>query len=577
MDPNRGIMLAYKMNGEMLTPDHGKPLRAVIPGQIGGRSVKWLKKLILTEAPSDNWYHIYDNRVLPTMISPEIAANDTKWWMDERYAIYDLSPNSAIAFPAHGETLSLAGGPETYCAKGYAYGGGGRRITRVEVSLDQGRRWRLANIDYAEDEYRKADRTLYGGKLDIQWREASFCWCFWALDIPVQDMAEAKDLLVRCMDEGMCMQPRDMYWNVLGMMNNPWFRVAILKEGDSIRFEHPTQPALNPGGWMERVNLTGGDLTNGFWGEQIRGEEAPKQASPPKEISMKKEGVHRNITIEELRNHEGPNSPWFVVNGEVYDGTAYLEEHPGGAQSIVAAAATDATDEFMSIRECYRVTLLRANESADSETAKAMMLGHHIGTLDEAAKKALRASGELNGMAHESRREVFLQPRTWSNAKLHSRENVSWNTRIFTFKLEHDDQSLGLRTGQHLMMRLRDPVTREAIVRCYTPISEIEKKGYVDLLIKVYSASENRKGGIMSMAIDSLPIGHELALKGPIGRFEYHGRGEYSLGSARRIAKKFLMICGGTGVTPIYQVLFSFNSLYINTQDHTPFIRSSEQ
>jgi nitrate reductase (NAD(P)H) len=65
MDPNRGIMLAYKMNGEVLAPDHGKPLRAVIPGQIGGRSVKWLTKLILTDAPSDNWYHIYDNRLLP--------------------------------------------------------------------------------------------------------------------------------------------------------------------------------------------------------------------------------------------------------------------------------------------------------------------------------------------------------------------------------------------------------------------------------------------------------------------------------------------------------------------------------
>jgi nitrate reductase (NAD(P)H) len=58
-------MLAHKMNGESLTPDHGKPLRAVIPGQIGGRSVKWLKKLIITAEPSDNWYHIYDNRVLP--------------------------------------------------------------------------------------------------------------------------------------------------------------------------------------------------------------------------------------------------------------------------------------------------------------------------------------------------------------------------------------------------------------------------------------------------------------------------------------------------------------------------------
>lgn len=64
-DPNRGMMLAWKMNGEMLRPDHGKPLRAVIPGQIGGRSVKWLKKLIITDQPSDNWYHIYDNRVLP--------------------------------------------------------------------------------------------------------------------------------------------------------------------------------------------------------------------------------------------------------------------------------------------------------------------------------------------------------------------------------------------------------------------------------------------------------------------------------------------------------------------------------
>jgi nitrate reductase (NAD(P)H) len=74
MDPNRGIMLAHKMNGEDLRPDHGRPLRAVVPGQIGGRSVKWLKKLIVTEAPSDNWYHIYDNRVLPYALTyPSLA------------------------------------------------------------------------------------------------------------------------------------------------------------------------------------------------------------------------------------------------------------------------------------------------------------------------------------------------------------------------------------------------------------------------------------------------------------------------------------------------------------------------
>lgn len=96
MDRDKGTMIAHAMNGEMLRPDHGKPLRAVIPGQIGGRSVKWLKRLIVTPEPSDNWYHIWDNRVLPTMISPEESANKPSWWEDERYAIYDLSTNSAV-------------------------------------------------------------------------------------------------------------------------------------------------------------------------------------------------------------------------------------------------------------------------------------------------------------------------------------------------------------------------------------------------------------------------------------------------------------------------------------------------
>src|SRR4051812_22650598 len=156
MDPNRGIMLAHGMNGEMLRPDHDKPLRAVIPGQIGGRSVKWLKKLIITAEPSDNWYHIYDNRVLPTMVSPEESASNENWWKDERYAIYDLSTNSAIAYPAHDEQLSIITADASYRVKGYAYGGGGRRVTRVEISTDKGKTWRLANIDYAEDRYRDA-------------------------------------------------------------------------------------------------------------------------------------------------------------------------------------------------------------------------------------------------------------------------------------------------------------------------------------------------------------------------------------------------------------------------------------
>ncbi|KAI9715824.1 MAG: hypothetical protein M1828_000565 [Chrysothrix sp. TS-e1954] len=543
MDPNKGMMLAYKMNGEMLRPDHGKPLRAVIPGQIGGRSVKWLKKLIVTAEPSDNWYHIYDNRVLPTTVSPEEAANNPNWWTDERYAIYDLSCNSAIAYPAHEEQLCLVGAPEKYRAKGYAYSGGGRRVTRVELSIDRGRSWRLANCRYPEDAYRDIDEDIeiYGSQLDTSWREASFCWCFWELDIPVADLADAKDMLVRCMDESMQAQPRDMYWSVLGMMNNPWFRVTINREGDYLRFEHPTQPALMPGGWMERVKKSGGNLLNGYWGERIGDEDTdvpPEEQA--KEVPMKKEGIDRMITIDELRKHDGEQHPWFVVNGEVYDATDFMKDHPGGAQSIVSSAGVDASDEFMAIH---------------SETAKAMMPDYHIGALDDHAKIVLGEGAVQDNNDRTEQRPSFLSTRSWVKAVLESKESVSWDTRIFKFRLEHDDQVLGLPTGMHLMMRLRDPVTRETIIRSYTPISHETQKGYLDVLVKIYFDQKQRKGGKMSQALEGLPIGHFVDFKGPIGKFEYHGHGICSVNGIKRKVDSLIFISGGTGITPIYQVM----------------------
>jgi nitrate reductase (NAD(P)H) len=72
------------------------------------------------------------------MVSQEMSSKDPKWWQDERYAIYELSVNSAAVYPEHNESLSLSSSGATYTTKGYAYSGGGRRITRVEVSLDKG-------------------------------------------------------------------------------------------------------------------------------------------------------------------------------------------------------------------------------------------------------------------------------------------------------------------------------------------------------------------------------------------------------------------------------------------------------
>lgn len=142
------------------------------------------------------------------------------------------------------------------------------------------------------------------------------------------------------------------------MMQNSWFRVAIRKEADGVlRFEHPTLPALQPGGWMERVKAEGGDFNNGNWGEKagssaVGGDDGATAPPPPPkdDVKMVNDTVSRIIELDELREHDNEEQPWFVVHGEVYDGTPFLAEHPGGAVSITSAAGQDATDEFVGIR-----------------------------------------------------------------------------------------------------------------------------------------------------------------------------------------------------------------------------------
>merc|ERR1719253_762606 len=99
--------------------------------------VKWLTKIIITEKESDNYYHFFDNRILPPQVDKE-RADKEGWWYKPEYLFNELNINSVISSPGHGEILSLDNAAKPYTMKGYAYSGGGRKVTRVEVSLDQG-------------------------------------------------------------------------------------------------------------------------------------------------------------------------------------------------------------------------------------------------------------------------------------------------------------------------------------------------------------------------------------------------------------------------------------------------------
>lgn len=192
-----------------------------------------------------------------------------------------------------------------------------------------------------------------------------------------------------------------------------------------------------------------------------------------------------------------------------------------------------------------------------------MMPDYHIGTLDKTSLEALKSDSAAGS---DEPREVFLQSRAWTKATLTEKREVSWDTRIFVFDLEHKEQTLGLPIGQHLMIKVQDPSNNEAVIRSYTPMSDTNLIGKMELLVKVYFPTDSIPGGKMTMALDKLPLGSKIDCKGPTGRFEYLGNGRVSISGKERQLRSFKMICGGTGITPVFQVL---RAVMQDTQDPT--------
>jgi len=125
------VLLADTMNGAPLPPAHGFPLRVVVPGFIGARSVKWLGGITLQAEPSDNYYRARAYRTFP----PEVTAETADWTRGS--VLEDVGVNAVICDPLPGGRLAAG----TVSVRGYAIGSGGRPVVRVEVSADGGAAW----------------------------------------------------------------------------------------------------------------------------------------------------------------------------------------------------------------------------------------------------------------------------------------------------------------------------------------------------------------------------------------------------------------------------------------------------
>lgn len=146
--------------------------------------------------------------------------------------------------------------------------------------------------------------------------------------------------------------------------------------------------------------------------------------------------------------------------------------------------------------------------------------------------------------------------------KLIDKEEISPDTRRFRFALPSPHHVLGLPVGQHIYLTAR--IDGSLVIRPYTPVSSDDDKGFVDLVVKIYFKNVHPKfpeGGKMSQYLENMEIGDYIDFRGPNGLLVYEGRGMFKirpdkkLEAQTRVARKVGMIAGGTGITPMLQLV----------------------
>ena len=125
------VLLAYKMNGSELPPEHGFPVRAIVPGWYAMASIKWLQRIIVTDEPFTGYYQTIDYA----------------YW-NRRAEVAELTPltemqiKAEIAKPAEGETVPANSSVRVHGAAWTSDG----EITKVELSTDGGSTWSEAKL-----------------------------------------------------------------------------------------------------------------------------------------------------------------------------------------------------------------------------------------------------------------------------------------------------------------------------------------------------------------------------------------------------------------------------------------------
>jgi sulfite oxidase len=193
------VLLASELNGAPLPPVHGFPIRVIVPGWIGARSVKWLGRITLAEEPSNNYFQSKAYRV-QRQLNPQDPRD-----VSAGIAMSGVPLNAVILEPTQDRVVPAG----RVRVRGWAMGSEGRPPTAVEVSPNAGEDWIPARI------------AVEG---------AAWTWSLWEATMELAPGGHT--LAARAADGTGATQPRTLgeTWNVKGYGNNAWHRVAVRAE-----------------------------------------------------------------------------------------------------------------------------------------------------------------------------------------------------------------------------------------------------------------------------------------------------------------------------------------------------------
>jgi DMSO/TMAO reductase YedYZ molybdopterin-dependent catalytic subunit len=187
------LLLAYEVNGQPLPPQHGFPLRLIVPGWYGMTQVKWLERITAITEPFEGYQQAKQYRTKQS----EDELGDPVTRMLPRSL---LIPPGIPDFPERRRFLE----PGSCTLEGRAWSGRGP-VTRVEVSVDGGQTWDDAQLGEPTGEF--------------GWRRWRYDWS----DAEPGDY----ELCSRATDSTGTAQPTDPSWNVGGYVNNAVQRVVV--------------------------------------------------------------------------------------------------------------------------------------------------------------------------------------------------------------------------------------------------------------------------------------------------------------------------------------------------------------